>query len=311
MPTPPTVSIITPSYNHARFLEAAIQSVLQQDYRPIEYRVMDAGSTDGSLDVLRKYESHLRWTSQPDNGQADAINKGVAQTTGEIIGWLNSDDAYAPGALAAVADFFSSHPNVGVVYGNADFIDARGRRIGPCAHVEPFNASRLLHYSDFLVQPAAFFRRTVFDAVGGLDSTLNWALDYDFWLKASRVTPFAHIPRVLALYRWLDTSKTGIGGEARLAEVERVVKRYGATGLPAFFRLEAVRLHLLRAAADLRKGNLSPACSSFASAASAILLSPRAMLSLFSLRTWKIIWTGQILRRRAAALDLNPPTISA
>jgi len=298
-PSLPTFSIITPSFNHVHFIEAAIDSVLSQNYPALEYLVMDAASTDGTVDLLRKYDSRLQWISQPDRGQTDAINRGFAQTSGEILGWLNSDDQYAPGALAAVGEFFSAHPNIGVVYGNADFIDARGNRIGRCAHIEPFNPHRLLHYSDYIVQPAAFFRRSVFDAAGGLDPSLHWAMDYDFWLKASRLTQFAFLPRVLAHYRWLDSSKTSVGGDDRLTEVERVARRHGASGLPAYFRLEAVRMHVKQAASHLRRREFSAAFRCSFAAAGSLVSSPRAVRSLFSIRTWRIIWMGQVIRRAA------------
>src|SRR4051794_30278791 len=120
----PTVSIVTPSFNQAEYIEATIQSVLSQNYPAIEYQVMDGGSTDGTVDVLRRHEKRLRWVSQRDEGQTDAINKGFAQTSGEILGWLNSDDTYAPGSIAAAVKFLLDNPSVALVYGDADFIDA-------------------------------------------------------------------------------------------------------------------------------------------------------------------------------------------
>jgi glycosyltransferase involved in cell wall biosynthesis len=289
----PTVSIVTPSFNHGEYLEVAVRSVLDQDYPRLEYLVADGGSTDASLEVVKKYESRLRWISGPDHGQADAINKGFSRMSGQILGWLNSDDAYAPGAIAAVVEVFARHPDVGVVYGDGEFIDAAGNLIGRCQHVEKFNRHRLLYYSDYIVQPAAFFRRDLFEKARGLDAKLNWAMDYDLWLKFSRQTRFEYLPRVLANYRWLAASKTGAGGAARLVEVEAVARRHGAAGLPAYFRLEAARMYLT-------EGRIVPAMA-------AVLSSPRAMRSLLSLRTWRIIWMGQKLRRWAAGLATLPP----
>jgi hypothetical protein len=294
----PTISIVTPSYQHAPFLEAAIESVLDQEYPKLEYIVADGGSTDGTLDILRKYQSRLRWFSERDRGQTDAINKGFARTGGQILGWLNSDDEYAPEALRTVGEFFAAHPDVGLVYGDAIFIDARGRTLAACAHIEPFDRRRLLYYADYIVQPAAFFRRELFQAVGGLDETLHWAMDYDFWLKASAAARFQYIPRVLAHYRWLSTSKTGMGGPQRLTEVQQVARRHGAPGLPAHFRLEAVRMHVEDALDQASHGRLHRAAGSVCSAA-AQLASPRALASLFCGQTWKIIWTGQRLRNSA------------
>ena len=192
--SPPTISIVTPSFNHGRYIEATIQSVLNQDYPGLEYLVVDGGSKDSTIETLRHFEHRLKWISEKDGGQADAINKGFGRTSGQVLGWVNSDDTLAPHALQTVGDFFAKNPDIGIMYGDADFIDGEGEFIGHCQHIEPFDRRRLLHYSDFIVQPAAFFRREVFEAVGGLDASLNWAMDYDFWLKASakaRVRIFA------------------------------------------------------------------------------------------------------------------------
>jgi glycosyltransferase involved in cell wall biosynthesis len=127
----PRVSIVTPSYNQARFLEATICSVLEQEYSPIEYIVIDGGSTDGSLEIIRKYASRLAyWISEPDRGQTEAINKGFARANGDIYAWLNSDDTYEPEAVAKAVEFLQIHPDVGMVYGDANFIDEQGNVIG-------------------------------------------------------------------------------------------------------------------------------------------------------------------------------------
>jgi hypothetical protein len=188
-----------------------------------------------------------------------------------------------------------------MVYGEADFIDAAGNVIGPCAHVEPrFSHKRLLHYSDFIVQPAAFFRRGAFEAVGGLDPSLNWAMDYDLWLKfAARNYKVAYLPRVLAHYRWLGDSKSAAGGWGRLDEVDKVARRHGAKRTPAYFRLERVNLHLAEARQALRHGDYGSSASALARATGNLVSSPRAMWSLLSPRTWRVIYTGQVLRSRA------------
>ncbi len=131
MADPLTVSVVTPCFNPGKHLAATIQSVLSQDYPHVEYLVMDAGSTDGTLDLLRSFGDRVRWISEPDHGQADAINRGFSRATGQILAWLNADDTYAPGAIGAAAKFLSEQPGVAMVYGNADFIDADGNLIGP------------------------------------------------------------------------------------------------------------------------------------------------------------------------------------
>lgn len=302
-PVAPSVAIVTPSYNTGAHVRAAVESVLSQDYPKVDYVVMDGGSTDETPDVLRSYGPRLRWTSQRDRGQADAINRGFAQTRGDVLGWLNSDDAYAPGAVRAAADFLARHEDVAMVYGDADFIDAAGIVIGPCAHVEPvFSRRRLLHYSDFIVQPAAFFRRGAFEAVGGLDPSLNWAMDYDLWLKlAGRNFKIAYLPRVLARYRWLGDSKSAAGGWGRLDEVDVVARRHGAKRTPAYFQLERVNLHLTEASHAFRLGDYGSTFKAIARGARDGLSSPRALWSLLSPRTWRVIYTGQVLRARAIA----------
>lgn len=294
-----TFSVVTPSFNQGPYIDATLRSVLEQNYPDLEYQVMDGGSTDQTVDILRRYDGRIKWVSQKDGGQSDAVNQGVARTSGQLIGWLNSDDTYCPGALVTVAEYFQSHPDVMLVYGDAEYIDATGRPITRCAHIEPFNGRRLLHYSDFIVQPAAFFRREAFEAVGGLDVTLNYCMDYDLWLKMAARFRIAYIPHTLARFRWFGQNKTAVGGLERLQEIERMARRHGARGLPAFVRLEAVRLYLGQAAHAVAERRLPASASALARASAHTLRSPRALGSLLSPRTWKIIHTGQVLRRHA------------
>jgi glycosyltransferase involved in cell wall biosynthesis len=295
----PRITIVTPSLNQAAYIGATIRSVLEQEYPNLQYIVMDGGSSNATLEVLEMYRGQLQWFSEKDEGQADAINKGFSRGDGEILGWVNSDDTLAPEALKTVGQYFADHPDIGVVYGNADFIDASGKFIARCAHIEPFKAFRLRHYADYIVQPAAFFRRSAFESVGKLDPSLHWAMDYDLWLKLSKMTQFEYLSKTLANYRWLDNSKTGGGGAARLAEVKRVAERHGARGLPAYFRLEAVRLHVAESLENLQAGKLLAATKSIGTAVANVLGSPRAIRSLFSVKTWRIIRTGQALRNHA------------
>jgi glycosyltransferase involved in cell wall biosynthesis len=295
----PTVSIVTPSYNQGPYIGATIDSVLGQDYPHLRYLVMDGGSTDRTLEVLRGYGGRIEWISQPDEGQADAINRGFARAGGDVLTWLNSDDTLEPGAVRAAAEYLRAHPHVAVVYGDANFIDPRGRWIGRCAHVERFDRRRLLHVSDFIVQPAAFFRRSAFEAVGGLDKSLHWSMDYDLWLKlAAAGFRMAYIPKVLANYRWFGANKSAVGGLKRIEEVERVARRHGAPHLPAYFCLEAVLAHATQAAAALRQGRLRDGAGAARRALAAVTGSRDAMASLLDPHTWQIIWTGQVLRRR-------------
>ena len=244
MSATPLVSIVTPSFNTGRFIGHAVESVLTQDYRNIEYLVMDGGSTDHTISELKRFGDRLKWVSERDHGQGDALNKGFHRAKGQIFGWLNSDDTYAPHAVSAAVEFLWSNPDVAAVYGDAMFIDAHGDDIAKCVHVEPFNRHRLLHYTDFIVQPTVFFRRSAFEAVGGIDPTLHWCMDYDLWLKmAVKGLKFAHLPKHLANYRWLADTKTATGGWDRLREIEQVVARY-ADGTHGYLRLEMLNQHL-------------------------------------------------------------------
>ncbi len=307
MSTLPRIAVVTPSYNTGRHIGAAIRSVLDQDYTNLDYLVMDGGSTDNSVDVLKSFGDRLRWVSQKDNGQADAIYRGFQQTTGEILTWLNSDDTYAPGAFRAVAEFFGANPDIALVYGDATYTDADGSLIGPCVHVEPYNPRRLFYYSDYIVQPAAFFRRSAYEAVGGIDPTLHFAMDYDLWIRIAMRFKVAYLPRRLADFRWLYDNKTATGGVRRLDEIRDLVARQGFPE-PAFTRLERVNLHLRDASQHLAHARVSSAVRCATRALRDTISHPRAMWSVLQPHTWRIIWTGQVLRARAARAQARAAT---
>src|SRR5215510_6127310 len=174
---PLSISVVTPSYNQGTFIERTILSVLEQDVAPLEYIVVDGGSKDGTVDILARYAHTISYVSEPDDGQAAAVNKGLAMTSGAIIGWLNSDDVYYRGALAAVRTYFAAHPEVDVLYGNADHIDEHDRilELYPC---EPWDPVRLRDVC-YLCQPAVFFRRRVVERFGPLDARLVFCMDYE------------------------------------------------------------------------------------------------------------------------------------
>jgi glycosyltransferase involved in cell wall biosynthesis len=205
----PRLSIITPSCNQGNFLEQTIQSVLNQDYPNLEYIVVDGGSTDGSVDIIKKYESKLAyWVSEKDKGQSDAINKGFRRASGEILAWLNSDDCYLPGTLERVADFFSSYPAVDLVYGDLRLIDGVGRTIG-LRKVVPYSYTLALYGLSTIPQPSAFFRRRALDVVGLLDEELHYQMDIEFFLRfGNKGLNIKHLPVPLAMFRLHAQSKT-------------------------------------------------------------------------------------------------------
>jgi glycosyltransferase involved in cell wall biosynthesis len=299
----PTVSIVTPSYNAAPYLRAAIESVLGQDYPHIEYLVMDGGSTDGTVELLKSYGDRFSWVSEKDDGQSDAIARGFERTGGAIIGWINADDLLKPGAVSAAVEAFLAHPESALVYGDADFIDADGRFIAPCTVVEPYSRHRLLHYGDYIIQPASFFTREAYLAVGGLDRSLNWAMDWDLWLKLAERYPFVYLEKELASYRWLGSNKTAEGGFERLREVERVARRYGCDGLPAYFRLEEARLYAEEALVAVEEGHPGRALERVARTARTLISSPAALGSLLNPHIWRNFRTSRLLSRRAALLN--------
>jgi glycosyltransferase involved in cell wall biosynthesis len=219
-PDSPLVSIITPCFNAAKFIAETIESVLAQDYPRIEYIVMDAGSTDGTLDILKAYGERLRWISQPDRGAADAINRGFALSHGEIFTYLNADDAYLPGAVSAAVSAFQGD----VVYGGAWWIDEAGTRLGPYP-VRDFDAE-LLARECFICQPASFIRREAFENVGGMDPDLNLTFDYELWMRMAKTYDLRRIDGPLALSRMHRTNKS-LGQRAGVfRETFRILRRH-------------------------------------------------------------------------------------
>jgi len=225
----PLVSIVTPSYNQARYLEATIQSVLGQTYPHIEYIIIDGGSDDGSPEIIRKYADRLAyWVSEPDQGQTDAINKGFAQAKGELLAWLNSDDTYEPEAVAKAVAYLLQHPNVGLVYGDANFIDQHGRIIGRFP-AKQTSYQKLLRGYVHVPQQAAFWRAELWQEVGPLDPSFYFAMDYDLWLRLARVSQVQYQPEVWANFRLHSETKTILDDDRCWPEMLRIHQRDGGS----------------------------------------------------------------------------------
>ena len=224
MPSPPLISIVTPTYNMGRFLEETIRSVLSQDYPNIEYIVMDAGSTDETLAILEKYRGRLEFHSGPDDGTADAINKGFARSHGSVFAYLNADDCYLPGAISTAMRALASEPETGVVYGDANWVDEQGRVLAPYP-VQPFDAA-LLSQECFISQPAAFIRREAFELAGRMDPRLQYAYDYDLWIRIARLYPLRKVDAVLATSRMHEGNKTVGQRRAVLRETLKLLESH-------------------------------------------------------------------------------------
>ncbi len=240
--TLPRISIVTPSFNQARFLEATICSVLGQDYPNLEYIIVDGGSTDGSVEIIQKYAHRLDWwVSEKDKGQTDAINKGFARATGDILAWLNSDDTYQPGAFRQVVEAMRAHPEAGLVYGDANYIDENGQVIGrfPAAQTD---LRRLRQGYVHIPQQAAFFRADLWRQVGPLDDTFYFAMDYDLWVRLARRAPIVYVPgRVWANFRIHGQAKTSAADDRCWPEMMRVHYRDGGSPFSVMAAKYAIR----------------------------------------------------------------------
>lgn len=208
MSTLPLVSIVIPSFNQGRFIEETILSILDQDYPAIELIIIDGGSQDESVEVIKKYDGKITyWVSEPDQGQADAINKGWRVASGDFLGWLNSDDLLLPNAISAGVECFRNNNDIGFVYGDLQYIDQFGNFLGVQTY-EEFNLLKIIRDCSWISQPGNLIRRSVLSQIGFLDPNLYFLMDFDLWIKAGFVTKFGYLRQPLARYRQHVNSKT-------------------------------------------------------------------------------------------------------
>jgi len=243
----PLVSIITPSFNQARYLDATIQSVLLQDYPRIEYMIVDGGSNDGTINVIKKHQSNLAWwVSEKDKGQTDAINKGFARANGEILAWLNSDDTYEPGAVSAAARYLQEHPEVGMVYGDCNFINESGRVIGKFSAAQT-NYRLLRQGYSHIPQQTMFFRADLWKQVGPLDPSFYFAMDYDLWTRIAARSQVRYVPQTWANFRLHTSGKTILADDRCWPEMIRV--HYRDRG--SFFSVIVAKYYIRKLVAPL------------------------------------------------------------
>lgn len=246
------ISIIIPSYNTVPFIEETIRSILKQDYPNFECIVMDGGSTDGTLDILRRYENKITWKSEKDKGQSDAINKGLKLASGDIVAFLNTDDIYEEGCFLKVADFFEKNPEVKWLYGKCRIVNQNGSEIRkPITWFRNFWLKRYgynkLLIMNFIPQPAVFWRKDLTNEIGFFDVKDQLVMDYEYWLRAGVKYPPGFIPEYLAGFRVHPSAKTSVNPLRAWREGTNVAKKYtNSERLIMFRRLASLGITLVQ-----------------------------------------------------------------
>lgn len=248
---PLNISVITPSFNQGQFIEQTIQSVLNQNYPNLEYIVMDGGSTDNTLSILKKYENKLKWFSEKDKGQSEAINKGLKMATGDVVTWLNSDDYYLPHALKKVVEEFEENKEAQWVTGDYKIVDEKGKQIqsfipwykGLLRKHTTFN---MLSFANFIIQPSTFWKKDIMKDVGYLKEEYHLCMDYDLWLRIMKKYPPTVISSPLSVFRIHGTSKGKLQYGVQFKEEVQVATKYNKNLLIIFFhRIHNILINLI------------------------------------------------------------------
>jgi glycosyltransferase involved in cell wall biosynthesis len=247
LPPQPKVSIVMPSFNQGQFLEEAICSVLAQDYPQIEFLIVDGGSKDQSVEIIRKFQDRLDWwVSEKDKGHADGLNKGFAHASGEILAWLNSDDTYAHvRVVSEAAALLQAHPEAGMVYADADLIDDAGQPAGKFT-ARQTDYRKMLRGSVHIPQATTFFRADLWRQVGPLDLSLFFSFDYDLWVKLAKVSKLLYVPRTWANFRIHSRGKTLVNDDRCYPDMLRVYEREVGGGI-SWLRMRMIARKLLYA----------------------------------------------------------------
>lgn len=228
----PFISIIVPSFNKVDYIEETLQCLINQRYPHKEIIVMDGASTDGTIDILKKYDSEITWFSEKDRGQTHALNKGIKIASGDVIGWLNADDLYEKNTLDVIGNFFGENPKTMWAFGNVSIIDGKGREIRK--PITAYKRFKLKHYSyasllaeNYISQMGVFMRKSALDEIGEADEALHYTMDYDLWLRLGKKYEPGYIPANLAYFRMYEETKSMTGFEKQFAEGLQVAKRHG------------------------------------------------------------------------------------
>lgn len=227
----PSITVITPSFNQGAFIKETIDSVLEQNYPHLEYWVIDGGSTDKTVSILKSYGKKIKWISEKDKGQTDALNKGMKKAKGDIVCYLNSDDVFMPGTLIKVGQTFLLNPSIDWVSGDYIIIDQSGKEIQSFVVwykqlLRSTKFSWLLHITNYIIQPSTFWRRSVFSQIGFFDQSLRYCMDYDFWLRLMKLHQPLYIPEPLSKFRIHSQSKGGSQFDKQFREERLVERRY-------------------------------------------------------------------------------------